>query len=294
MKFRVDINRLKMMTKQKTPKIKALKLVWAMPVVAILLFAFAEPNYKVLNTDQLPNEKVTQLIKEQKVHKFSGAVVNENGEAIPGVSVLSSGTTRGTTTDIDGGFSLNAFENAKIILSYVGYKSLTFTLEELFFLNNKKIVMKKGAFYLDDDMLSAGEIPARIKAVKSPPSPPNEIAKIEPPLPPPAEFLNDDGEEEIFTVVEKMPDYPGGAITLRDYICAFQIKLAKEENIKGKAKVGFTVDENGKISTIRIIESDNDKTAKGAMTILENMKRWKPGKQRGKAVPVNFVLAVKF
>lgn len=53
----------------------------------------------------------------------SGKVMSEQNEGIPGVTVSIKGTTRGTTTDADGAFRLNAATNETLVFSYVGYTS---------------------------------------------------------------------------------------------------------------------------------------------------------------------------
>ena len=73
-----------------------------------------------------------------------------------------------------------------------------------------------------------------------------------------------------------------------------QKKLEETKNLKGKAKVSFTIDKNGKVTDIKIVEKDNDGAAKGAYAIADGMEDWKPGSQRGKKVPVKFLLPVEF
>ena len=54
----------------------------------------------------------------------TGVVIDATtGEPIIGASVLEEGTTNGTITDFDGNFSLSVGKNAKVVISYVGYKS---------------------------------------------------------------------------------------------------------------------------------------------------------------------------
>src|SRR5919202_1165440 len=54
---------------------------------------------------------------------ITGKVTDKNGQGIPGVSVLIKGTNRGTTTDANGEFSINASNNATLVFSFVGYAS---------------------------------------------------------------------------------------------------------------------------------------------------------------------------
>lgn len=148
--------------------------------------------------------------------------------------------------------------------------------------------MKETAIYLDPEKFFKGEIPPPPTPVKKAKN--NDI----PPPPPPKVQLNKNGEEEIFRVVEQMPEYPGSYIALGKYLSEMQTKLAKAKSINGKAKVGFTIDRNGKATDIKILEKDNDVAAKGAATIAMNMEKWILRLQRGKAVPVSFILPVEF
>lgn len=52
-----------------------------------------------------------------------GKVVDESGEAIIGASIVVTGTTSGTVTDIDGNYSINVPEKGKLTISYIGYIS---------------------------------------------------------------------------------------------------------------------------------------------------------------------------
>ncbi len=77
----------------------------------------------------LPNVKV--LIEES----ITGKVVDENGEGIPGVSIVIKGTTKGTTTNARGEYSINVpDEKAIITFSSIGYDSQNISI------GNRKIV----------------------------------------------------------------------------------------------------------------------------------------------------------
>ncbi|MBQ0074147.1 MAG: TonB-dependent receptor [Prevotella sp.] len=64
---------------------------------------------------------VTTSLFAQSTRKVSGNVTDESGEPLIGVTVMISGTSRGAVTDMDGHFSLEAPEDAKLEFSYVGY-----------------------------------------------------------------------------------------------------------------------------------------------------------------------------
>ncbi len=62
-----------------------------------------------------------QTVEELLDIEISGTVSDENGEGLPGASVVVKGTTTGTTTDADGNYRLTVPENATLLVSYVGY-----------------------------------------------------------------------------------------------------------------------------------------------------------------------------
>ncbi|GAB3254410.1 TonB-dependent receptor [Larkinella harenae] len=54
----------------------------------------------------------------------SGKVTSDNGESLPGVSILLKGTTMGTTTDVNGSYSLSLpAADGVLVFSYIGFQS---------------------------------------------------------------------------------------------------------------------------------------------------------------------------
>src|SRR5687768_11484946 len=52
----------------------------------------------------------------------SGTVTSaDEGTGIPGVNVLEKGTNNGTTTDVNGTYSINVGDNATLVFSFVGF-----------------------------------------------------------------------------------------------------------------------------------------------------------------------------
>ncbi|MBQ4138277.1 MAG: TonB-dependent receptor [Muribaculaceae bacterium] len=86
-----------------------------------------------------------QLLSDQAMSVVTGTVVDENGEAIIGASISEIGTTRGTTTNVNGEFSLKAAHNAKLKISYVGYKTI-----ELKAANGMKVQLEADNALLDE------------------------------------------------------------------------------------------------------------------------------------------------
>lgn len=87
-----------------------------------------------------------------KVKPISGVITDEQGEPLAGATVLVKGTTNGTTTDVDGRFSLNADEGAVLVISYLGYVSQEVTVGSE---ANIQVQMAPDAAQLDDILVIA-------------------------------------------------------------------------------------------------------------------------------------------
>lgn len=103
-------------------------------------------------------------------------------------------------------------------------------------------------------------------------------------------------EPEIFVVVEDMPAFPGGNAEMTKFINEHldYPPLAIENGIQGKVMVEFIVDVNGNIKNAKVVKGIGWGCDEAALAVVKLMPRWKPGKQRNKAVPVRFVLPIRF
>ena len=103
-------------------------------------------------------------------------------------------------------------------------------------------------------------------------------------------------EQEIFQIVEEMPAYPGGERALLEYV-AKNIKypqIARETGIQGRVFVGFVVEPDGSVSNVKILRGIGGGRDEEAMRVIKSLPKWKPGKQRGKAVRVSYQIPVVF
>ena len=64
----------------------------------------------------------SNIVQAQDV-QVSGTVLDETGMPLPGVSILLKGTTRGTTTDLDGKYSIAAPSAGVLVFSFIGYNN---------------------------------------------------------------------------------------------------------------------------------------------------------------------------
>ena len=103
-------------------------------------------------------------------------------------------------------------------------------------------------------------------------------------------------EPEIFTIVEDMPSFPGGEAKLYEYL-GKNIKfppMAKDAGIQGIVFVTFVVKENGAIDGVRVLRGIGGGCDEEAVRVIKNMPSWKPGKQRGKNVRVQYNMPIRF
>ena len=103
-------------------------------------------------------------------------------------------------------------------------------------------------------------------------------------------------EQEIFQIVEEMPSFPGGEAKLMEYV-AKNIKypqIARETGIQGRVFVGFVVEPDGSVSNVKVLRGIGGGCDEEAMRVIKSLPKWKPGKQRGKAVRVSYQIPVFF
>ena len=84
---------------------------------------------------------------------ITGRVINDqDGQGIPGASVVLKGTTIGTTTDSEGNFSINVWSGATIVVSYMGFKTVEMEVENR---TQFGIMLQAGTNVLDDVIVTA-------------------------------------------------------------------------------------------------------------------------------------------
>jgi TonB family protein len=105
-----------------------------------------------------------------------------------------------------------------------------------------------------------------------------------------------DLKEEVFYMVEDMPEFPGGENSLRKFISGSIIypEVAIKKNIQGKVYVSFVVTKNGFITNARIAKGVDPELDKEALRVVNSLPDWIPGKQKGQAVNVSYTVPIHF
>lgn len=104
------------------------------------------------------------------------------------------------------------------------------------------------------------------------------------------------GDQEIYQIVEKMPEFPGKEEALMKYI-GENIKYpqaARDAGIEGRVFVGFVIEPDGSVTNVKLIRGIGGGCDEEAMRVIKSLPKWKPGTQKGKAVRVSYQVPVLF
>lgn len=102
--------------------------------------------------------------------------------------------------------------------------------------------------------------------------------------------------DEIFTEVEKYPEFPGGNQAFMKFLAdgiKYPVK-ALENDEQGRVVSNFVVEKDGSISNIKVIKGVTAALDTEAVRLLNSMPRWKPGEHRNQPARVRFTLPVVF
>ena len=106
----------------------------------------------------------------------------------------------------------------------------------------------------------------------------------------------EESAQQIFTVVEKQPEFPGGTAELFKYLNK-AIKypvIAQENGIQGRVICAFVVNRDGSVVDAEVLRGVDPSLDKEALRVIGTMPKWTPGKQRGKPVRVKYTVPITF
>lgn len=146
--YSLNKKRFQMMKKTMVSPLRKVKILTILPVVAILFWAFAKPEYAA---NSLSGPAVALSLDGKMV---KGQVTNENGDAVAGAAVILKGTTTGTLSDTEGVFMLDGVPaNGELVISYVGYKTASVKPD---FNNEIKVVLERTVVEIKDGVVVIG------------------------------------------------------------------------------------------------------------------------------------------
>lgn len=105
-----------------------------------------------------------------------------------------------------------------------------------------------------------------------------------------------DPNEEIFTIVDQMPQFPTGNDGLGRFISEYirYPSRAKDEGIQGRILCSFIVRKDGAISNVEIVNGLDNDLDNEALRVLSMMPKWTPGKNNNETVSVKCILPIDF
>ena len=290
--------RITMMIKKKSNPWARMKYLYVLPLAAVAVAAFARPEISG-RLDEISSVKVndlTSIMKGDEVKsvenfsdekfKLSGQVMDANTKKpVSGASVLVRGTTNGTLTDANGKFELQVKKGDVLMVSYVGLQTQSLPVVT----ESQLVVWMKDDVQSMEEMVAVGMASDGVGA-PSVDHPDKKVVAV-------AAVPNGEKEQqEIFTVVEEMPQFPGGMGEAMKFL-AQNIKYpvaALQAKIEGRVIVQFLVKENGKVADIKVMRGVSPELDAEAMRVVGLMPDWIPGKQRGKAVAVKYTMPIMF
>lgn len=110
------------------------------------------------------------------------------------------------------------------------------------------------------------------------------------------EEVEEEEEQTIFIVVEESASFPGGIQEMMNFI-KDNLKYpqqARETGTQGKVFVSFVVERDGSLTDVKVLRDIGSGCGEEAVRVVKSMPKWKPAKQRGKPVRMQFNLPVAF
>ena len=105
-------------------------------------------------------------------------------------------------------------------------------------------------------------------------------------------------EEAIpFQLVEEKPSFDGGdANKFSKWVNSRLVypEIAKENGVQGRVTLQFTVEKDGSVTKVKVLRGVDPSLDKEAVRVVSMSPKWKPGKQRDRAVPVTYTFPVIF
>lgn len=268
--------RITMMIRKKSNPWARAKYLYVLPLAAVTVAAFARPEISK-PLDEISSVKVNDLSAVLETYadknvsnpaektKLKMKVVDEEGKPIIAATVLVANTTNGILTDENGNFTLEVGSDQSIQVAYIGMSTVTMSVKDCLKKADQTIVLTESDTKKD------------VKVVASAPQ----------------AVTSDD---QTFSVVEQMPEYPGGMRAGLEFMARnlrYPTK-AREAGKQGRVIVQFVVRKDGSLSDFKVLCPVDPWLDAEAIRVISTMPKWKPGMQDGKPVSVKFTLPVTF
>ncbi len=173
--YSLNKKRFKMMKKKIDSPFRKLKMLVVLPLVAMLFYAFAVPDYQY-------GTESSSVATQEKAIDVKGKVLKSDGTPLPGTSVILKGSTVGTISNSEGKFELKGVpSDGELYFSFVGFSTKVQKVDG----QAMKIVMEASKVGLDKVVVVGYGTPP-----PPPPPPPVNLNKMISDTNPPLVFLD--------------------------------------------------------------------------------------------------------
>lgn len=267
--YSLNKKRFKMMTNTSVPAWHKLKLLWAVPVVTAVFYAFASPDYRTAEAPlgQSNTVSVGDSAKQQGMQVRS--LDNQDVVIVLDGKIIDMATMKALDpNDIK---EVSVIKDAAKLVE-LGYKAKDGAI---------LITMKKPS-----EQNPYGSNLQGVHVVGYAPTSPETKTNTE----------TQDHKGQVYQEVEQMPEYPGGISELMKFI-ATQVKYpveAQKNGIQGKVYVQFIVSKNGKVTNAKVLKGVSPALDEEAIRVVNLMPDWTPGVHKGQKVDVEYTLPISF
>lgn len=284
-----------MMTKKQSKRTAGLKLLLFLPVTALLIMCFTLSYAQIEENVKTTVAKAVQAVEKEVVIEATDVVeqvqVQEKEEAFTVVEDMPefSGGEQALYKYLANNIKYPAEAHEKGI---EGRVYVTFVVEKDGSLTEIKIARGIGNGCDKEAMRVVTEMPKWTPGKQR-----GKIVRVKYILP--IRFILKDQiaeSDDVFTVAEEMPSYPGGEQALYKFLSS-NIKYpteAQKEGIEGRVYVTYIVEKDGSITGSEIARGIGSGCDKEALRVVALMPNWIPGKQRGKVIRVQYILPIAF
>ena len=288
-------NRIVMMKNKKSNPWARMKVLYTLPLVVVLLSAFASPVMMSCTSKEKKAENNLSNVMVGGENPFLVFIFEDNSEiSIQGKHLNCDGTPNfdylaacGLTDENIDGITAMHSEEAKAIFGEFGANGA------IHFKVKGKTVKDMVSALAEYAKAICSTEPLKVSIKK--PATIDEIQAVGYSPTPTAERKAEE-QGEIFQVVEEQPMYPGGMQELMKFLQTSirYPKEAQERGIQGRVVVQFVVNKDGSICDEHVVRSVDPQLDAEALRVVRSMPNWTPGKQRGEAVRVRFTIPVSF
>ncbi len=312
--FSFNTNRFEMMKKKTYSPFRKLKLLLVLPLVAVMLYAFADPVYTYNDGKEITDS-------ESMIKDIQGTVIKEDGTPFPGVTVNVSGTSLSVTTDESGRFyfsDLPAY--VAIMFTASGYEPVSLTAESA---RGATVTMKANPRFARRVPAEGAEIVVidgtvtDLSLEEATKKLGKDYGRFTYLMPEAAkEKYGEKGARGAFEVTSRskakesgvilpyprkdegdFPTFKGESyLAFADWVAehAKYPTEAAAKGLSGWARMGYTVETNGSVSQINPSPDTDPLFAAELTRVMESSPRWKSPENKDANEPFNSEILIRF